>query len=190
MYSGSKKIPVLAALVFVICVATANAQSRIPADTLGKLIRNMAFDHVPLDEFNRVFRNFIRTTYSSRSSFFDYEVQDVTASFVYYIIGNNISEAWEKYIPPKPAPVPATPPPPPPPPKFPATHRLTNDLKLFASQDSGSTLLASLEKGTNIQVESWGEYAELDNIIAKWVKVKTESGLSGWLWSGYLEEVK
>jgi hypothetical protein len=174
MFSGSKKGLVLAALVFVFATVSANAQTLIPGDMLGQLIRNMAYSNIPQYEFNRVFQNFTRTTYPGRSSFYQSEISGVTSSFVLYLHSNKIDTEWERNYPPR----------------FPATHRLTADLRLFSRQDAGSDLVASLAKGTAVQVESWGEYAELDKVIAKWARVKTESGQSGWLWSGYLEEIR
>jgi hypothetical protein len=195
MFSGNKKGLALAALVFVFVTVSANAQTLIPGDMLGQLIRNMAYSHIPQNEFSRVFQNFTRSTYPGRNSFYQSEISGVTSSFVLYLYSNKIDAEWARNYPvPQRAAAPpqtaAPPPPPPPPPRFPATHRLTADLRLFSRQDAGSELVASLAKGTAVQVESWGEYAELDKIIAKWARVKTESGQSGWLWSGYLEEIR
>ena len=181
MYSGSKKGPVLAALVFFLAVTSTHAQT-VPSNMVAQALRSMAFSYVPEAEFNRVFQNFLRTTYPGRTSFAQFELSGVSESFVYYLVNNpNIIKEWEKYEieAAKPAP-----------PRFKATHKLTAELKLFTKQDGGSEVVASLTKGTAVQVESWGEYAELDKTIAKWAQVKTEDGKSGWLWSGHLEEVK
>jgi hypothetical protein len=180
MYSGSKKI--LAALVFA-CAASALHAQMIPGDMLAQLLRETAFSHVPQNEFNQAFQSFTKATYQGRNAFYQFEIEDVTASFVLYLYSSKTAEAWEKYSASPQTPPQASG-------KFQRTHRLTAELKLFTRQDGGSAVVATLAKGTAVQVESWGEYAELDKIIAKWAKVKTESGQSGWLWSGYLEEAK
>jgi hypothetical protein len=79
---------------------------------------------------------------------------------------------------------------PPPPPKFPATHMLTADLNVFSRQDGGSTVVASLKKGDPIIVLEYGAYASWNGITAKWAKVQTNDDKTGWLFSGYLEEVR
>jgi hypothetical protein len=69
------------------------------------------------------------------------------------------------------------------------THRLTIDLNVFSRQDGGSTVVASLKKGAAIQVLEYGDYASWNGITAKWAKVQTNDNKTGWLFSGYLEEV-
>jgi len=75
-------------------------------------------------------------------------------------------------------------------PKFPATHRLTSDLNVFSRQDGGSSVVASLKKGDPIKVLEYGEYASWNGVTAKWAKVQTNDDKIGWLFSGYLEEVR
>ena len=91
---------------------------------------------------------------------------------------------------PAPAPAPATVSRPEPPPSFPATHRLTADLNVFAEQHSGSALIVFLRKGAGVQVEAYGNYADMNDITARWARVKTENGQTGWLFSGYLETIR
>jgi hypothetical protein len=71
-----------------------------------------------------------------------------------------------------------------------ATHQLTADLNVFAEQDGGSPVVASLKKGNPVQVLEYGEYADWNGITAKWAKIKTGDGKTGWLFSGYLEELR
>jgi hypothetical protein len=71
-----------------------------------------------------------------------------------------------------------------------ATHRLTADLNVFTDQDGGSSIVTSLNKGDGVQVLRYGEYADWNGITAKWANVKTVDGKTGWLFSGYLEELK
>jgi hypothetical protein len=70
------------------------------------------------------------------------------------------------------------------------THRLTADLNVFAKQDGGSQVVVSLKKGTQVQVLEYGDYADWNGIAAKWAKVKTGDDKTGWLFSGYLEELR
>ena len=184
MCSGNNKKLVLAVLFLAFSITAASAQTLIPSDMLGQSIKSMAYRHIPQDEFNRAFQNFIRSTYPGRNSFYQSEIEGVTSSFVLYLFNNGYGERWRQYTPRRETSPSSTST------RFPATHRLTDDLKLFAEQDSGSTLVASLARGTAVQVESWGAYAELNSILARWARVKTEKGETGWLWSGYLEEVK
>jgi hypothetical protein len=71
-----------------------------------------------------------------------------------------------------------------------ATHRLTADLNVFAEQDGGSAIMASPKKGDPVQVLEYGEYADWNGITAKWAKVTTSDNKTGWLFSGYLEELR
>jgi hypothetical protein len=71
-----------------------------------------------------------------------------------------------------------------------ATHQLTADLTVFAEQDGGSPVVASLKKGNSVQALEYGDYADWNGITAKWVKIKTSDGKTGWLFSGYLEPLR
>jgi len=178
MYSSSNKRLVLAALIFAFTVASAHAQALIPADTLGQLIYTEAFSHVPQNEYNQVFQNFVKTTYPGRNSFYQSEISGVTSSFVLYLVSSKTSDAWAKY-----ASSPSSA-------KFSATHRLTADLNVFSRQDGGSSVVASLKKGNSVQVLEYGEYASWNGITAKWAKVQTSDNKTGWLFSAYLEEAR
>lgn len=180
MYSSSKKTLILSALIFVCTVALINAQTLIPNDMIGQLIHNMAYSHVPQSEFNRVFQNFVKTTYHGRNAFYEFEVEEVTSSFVLYLYSSKTVDAWAKYQSSNQTMSTA----------FKATHRLTADLNVFSRQDGGSTVVASLKKGNSIQVLEYGDYASWNGITAKWVKVQTADSKTGWLFSGYLEETK
>jgi hypothetical protein len=70
-----------------------------------------------------------------------------------------------------------------------ATHRLTLDLNVFSQQDGGSAVVANLKKGDPVNVLEYGQYASWNGITAKWAKVQTNDNKTGWLFSGYLEEV-
>jgi len=180
MYSSSKKTLILSALIFVCTVSSINAQTLIPNDMIGQLIHNMAFSHVPQSEFNRVFQNFVKTTYPGRNAFYDFEVEEVTTAFVLYLYSSKTVDAWAKYQSSNQTPSTA----------FKVTHRLTADLNVFSRQDGGSTVVASLKKGNSIQVLEYGDYASWNGITAKWAKVQTADSKTGWLFSGYLEEAK
>jgi hypothetical protein len=70
-----------------------------------------------------------------------------------------------------------------------ATHKLTAELNIFSQQDGGSAVVASLKKDDTVQVLEYGEYASWNGITAKWAKVQTRDNKTGWLFSGYLEEL-
>ena len=178
MYSSSNKRLVLAALIFALAIASVYAQTLIPADMLGQLIYTEAFSHVPQNEYNQAFQNFVKTTYPGRNSFYQSEISEVTSSFVLYLVSSKTSQAWAKY-----ASTPSSV-------RFSATHRLTADLNVFSRQDGGSAVVASLKKGNSVQVLEYGEYANWNGITAKWAKVQTADNKTGWLFSAYLEETK
>ncbi|MDR2258316.1 MAG: SH3 domain-containing protein [Treponema sp.] len=187
-YSSSNKKRLLGALFSILVILPLSAQyTQIPFTMVEDLL-HAELSFVPKNEFHRVFQEFTAKMYPGRSSVFQAELKDFTASFVLYITSTN---AFKNYTPPPPPPPkpPAAPPSPPPPP-FPATHRLTADITLFADQDAGAAVVAALKKGTAVQVQGYGGYADIDNITAKWAQVKTSGGQTGWLFSGYLEELK
>jgi len=71
-----------------------------------------------------------------------------------------------------------------------ATHRLTADLNVFTEQDGGSRIVASLKSGDLVQFLEYGAYADWNGITARWAKVKTGDDKTGWLFSGFLEEIR
>jgi hypothetical protein len=179
MCSGSNKKLLLVSALFILFVSLADAQTQVPLSMLEDMLHAQAFSHVPRDAFHRVLGAFMRERYQGRTFVFDMEVKDFTSSFVLYLVSTGAFDKYQRPEPPKTAAKPA----------FPATHRLTQDLKLFADQESG-TVIATLKKGSGVQVEAYGDYADMDNITAKWARVKTEDDRKGWLFSGYLEKTK
>jgi len=63
-------------------------------------------------------------------------------------------------------------------------------LNVFSQQDGGSAVVASLKKGDSVRFLEYGAYASWNGITAKWARVQTNDDKIGWLFSGYLEEVR
>jgi tetratricopeptide (TPR) repeat protein len=92
----NRKRFLLIALLTVFAVATLNAQ--VNGDMFGQLLRQMAFDYVPENEFNEVFQNFLKTNYPMKKIFSQYEIEVVTEAFGVYLYGNTaILNKWKKY---------------------------------------------------------------------------------------------
>ena len=70
-----------------------------------------------------------------------------------------------------------------------ATHRLTVGLNVFSEKDGGSRIILSLNKGEYVHVLEYGEYANWKGITARWARVKTADDRTGWLFSGFLENI-
>jgi hypothetical protein len=178
-YSGNNKKPVLLFALLTVFVFAAKPQTQVPMEMIEAMIYPY-FSYVPAEEFDKVFKTFVRDRYSGRKYLYEREVESFTSSFSLYV---RTTGAFNKYSPsdkPKTATDSK--------PQFPATHRLTGDLKLFVDQDGGSKVIATLKKGTGVQVIEYGGYADMDGITAKWAQVKTSGGETGWLFSGYLED--
>jgi uncharacterized protein YkwD len=93
-----RKITLLLTAVFVLSVASLYAQQRVSRDMLELLLHQMYFDHVPENEFNQVFQNFMRSNYPSQNIFTPAEVREITSNFVLSILFNDaVTAKWEKY---------------------------------------------------------------------------------------------
>jgi hypothetical protein len=174
MYSSNNKKKLIFLIVLlVLSVFSANAQAQLPMDMIEQLMFTQ-FD-VPREDFHRVFQVFVQEEYFGRRSLYQAELQDFAASFTYYILFNDSfanSESSDR-----------------PPSDFPATHRLTENLRLRTKQSTSADIITTLNAGTWIQVLEYGDYVTIDSISAPWVRIKTSAGQSGWLFSGYLEAV-
>ncbi|MDR2312900.1 MAG: SH3 domain-containing protein [Spirochaetaceae bacterium] len=72
---------------------------------------------------------------------------------------------------------------------FPATHMVTENIKLRTDQDLSSSTIKVLEKGTKVQVQRWGNDVTIDGTTAKWAYIYTIDGFAGWCYSGFLQEL-
>jgi len=70
------------------------------------------------------------------------------------------------------------------------THRTLDALRLRDAASTASELVATMPKGTEVQVVEIGSVATIGGITAPWVKVVSSTWYTGWCFSGYLEEVE
>jgi hypothetical protein len=137
------------------------------------------FSYVPQEEFNRVFNNFVATVYNDRTYIYDYEAESFSESFGLHVYGGSVVAAWRAYERQAKGGPSA---------QAVYSHRLTANAKLYADQDFNATVAANLSRGTVVHIDGYGEYTDLDGETAKWAQVTTESGQTGWVFSGFLEE--
>ncbi len=69
------------------------------------------------------------------------------------------------------------------------THHTTDNLRLRDEANTSSLMVTTLSSGSAVQVLETGEIQTIDGITAPWVKVLSESGYTGWCFSGYLEAI-
>jgi hypothetical protein len=69
------------------------------------------------------------------------------------------------------------------------THTVLENLRLRDNPDTAGKLVTTLEKDTQVQVIETGKNATIDGITAPWVKVLSNTGYSGWCFSGYLQAI-
>jgi hypothetical protein len=173
-----------------------------------ELLTYMNYSYVPREEFSRVFKNFVKTSYNGRGYLYQYETRDFFRSFILHVSSGPLAAAWNKYEE-----------------QAKATaaekaraeeavraaavekaraeaaaqaraaaerakyaHRLTADTKLYAEQDFNAAGAVDLPRGTAVQLNGYGEYTDLDGDTAKWAQVTTTAGKTGWVFSGFLEE--
>ncbi len=70
------------------------------------------------------------------------------------------------------------------------THRTTDNLRLREKAAATSLIVTTLNKGTAVQLLETGAMQTIDGITAPWVKVLSETGYTGWCFSGYLVDVE
>jgi len=93
-----RKITLLLTAVFVLSAASIHAQQRVSRDGLGQLLHLMYFDHVPENEFNQVFQDFMKSNYPGQNILNPAEVREITSNFVLSILFDDaITVKWEKY---------------------------------------------------------------------------------------------
>jgi hypothetical protein len=192
MYSGSsrRRFAGFCFAALFLGAIPASAQFRqVSMDTL-ELLTYTNFSYVPQEEYSRVFKNFVKTSYDGRGSLYEYETRDFFTAFVLHTRSGPFAAAWKKYEEQAAAQAEAE--------KARAeaaaaerakyAHRLTADAKLYADQDFNAAVAASLPRGTAVQLNGYGEYTDLDGETAKWAQVTTTAGKTGWVFSGFLEE--
>jgi hypothetical protein len=181
-------------------------------DVLELMAYSAGFSYVPQEEFSRVFKNFVKTSYGDRGYLYEYETREFFAAFILHARTGPSAAAWKKYEEQAEAE------------KARATaaekarveaekarteaekarveeaaraaeaerakyaYRLTADALLYAEQDFNAAVAASLSRGTAVQLNGYGEYTDLDGDTAKWAQVTTTAGKTGWVFSGFLEE--
>ncbi len=69
------------------------------------------------------------------------------------------------------------------------THITIDNLRLRETPNTSSLMVTTLNSDSAVQVLETGEMQTIDGITAPWVKVLSESGYTGWCFSGYLEEI-
>ncbi len=69
------------------------------------------------------------------------------------------------------------------------THHTTDNLRLRDEPNTSSLMVTTLSSGSAVQVLETGTSQTIEDITAPWVKVLSESGYTGWCFSGYLEEI-
>jgi hypothetical protein len=99
MYSGSSRRR-FAGFCFValfLGAIPASAQFRqVSMDTL-ELLTYSNFSYVPREEYGRVFKNFVKTSYGGRDSLYEYETRDFFTAFVLHTRSGPFTAAWKKY---------------------------------------------------------------------------------------------
>ncbi|GHV89759.1 hypothetical protein AGMMS50268_02620 [Spirochaetia bacterium] len=200
MYSGnnnSRKLLLGVLLLAAVCIPAAHAQNTQIGMDMTKQFLYSHFSYVPQTEFHRVFQNFVRERYDGRTWLYQWEMGDFAASFGVYVASSGVFKTYEAQAArqreaaeatrqreaaaraaAEAAKAEAA--------KYP--RRLTANAKLYAAQDFSAAVVAALAKGTRMAVEEYGDYTDLDGDTAKWARVKTISGQTGWVFSGYLED--
>jgi hypothetical protein len=69
---------------------------------------------------------------------------------------------------------------------FRKTHTTTDNLRMRDTPDIKGKIVTTLAKGSAVELLETGAEATIDGITAPWVKVLSESGCTGWCFSGYL----
>jgi hypothetical protein len=72
---------------------------------------------------------------------------------------------------------------------FSPKHQTIDNLRLREAANTSSNVVATLPKGTEVQIVETGDSETIDGLTAPWVKVISAAYI-GWCFSGYLEERK
>jgi SH3-like domain-containing protein len=67
----------------------------------------------------------------------------------------------------------------------------TENLRLRSEPETGKdNRIASIPKGSVVELLETGKLETIDDITAQWYKVKTANGTIGWVFSGYLSQTR
>ena len=79
------------------------------------------------------------------------------------------------------------------------TKRVTTNLRLRSTEDTSSTVITTMQKGTAVKIIKTGSQDTIDGITSNWVQVEVQAGAkdrdgktinagtTGWCFGGYLE---
>jgi hypothetical protein len=79
------------------------------------------------------------------------------------------------------------------------TKRVTTNLRLRSTEDTSSTVITTMQKGTSVKIIKTGSQDTIDGITSNWVQVEVmadakdrdgksiQSGTIGWCFGGYLK---
>ncbi|MDR1252998.1 MAG: SH3 domain-containing protein [Treponema sp.] len=100
MYSGSSRRRFagfcLIALFLGAISASAQFGGQVSMDTL-ELMTYTNFSYVPREEYGRVFKNFVKTSYGGRGSLYEYETRDFFTAFILHTRSGPFAAAWKRY---------------------------------------------------------------------------------------------
>lgn len=68
--------------------------------------------------------------------------------------------------------------------------QVTANLRIRESADTTAKIIITIPQGSKVEILEKGKSDTINNIKGNWVKVKAESGETGWCFDGYLEEIK
>ena len=72
----------------------------------------------------------------------------------------------------------------------PITHYTTDNLRLRSSDVLTSSIITTLPQYTAFRIIETGKTERIDGITAPWVKVITQTGYTGWCFSGYISPIE
>jgi hypothetical protein len=70
------------------------------------------------------------------------------------------------------------------------THYVTNNLKLRIGDTLSSSTITTLPKYTALKIIETGKSETLDGITAPWIRIESQTGYTGWCFSGYVRQIE
>ncbi len=74
--------------------------------------------------------------------------------------------------------------------QFIPTHYVTYNLRIRENQSLNSEIITTLPQFTAVTILETGEVETINSITAPWVRVQSQTGFSGWCFSGYIEQIE